>query len=80
MCQSVDWFRVIVDLRRNGYTHAAIGAALQVARTTVLQWQGGSRPRFEDGERLLTLFETVTGKSRNSVFPAGYTSTIRLKA
>lgn len=73
MCKNqIDWFRVIVALGYSGYTQESIAASVGVARTTVQAWKSGCSPRWEDGEALLILFETVTGKSRDSVGASGY--------
>ena len=63
----VDWWRVIVDLCRNGHTHATIGAAVNVGKSTVAGWKDGSSPRHTDGEKLIALWCQVTGESRDSV-------------
>lgn len=65
--EKIDWFRVIVDLERNGYPHKSIAACVGVGKTTVFDWKQGASPRFEDGEALLLLWETVTRNGRESV-------------
>lgn len=63
----VDWWRVIVDLCRNGHTHATIATAVRVGKSTVAGWKDGSSPRYEDGEVLVSMWCDVTGNSRESV-------------
>lgn len=55
----VDWFRVIVDLSRAGYSHAAIGAAIDCPKSTVQGWKQGATPKYDDGELLITLWAAV---------------------
>lgn len=60
----VDWFRVIVDVERAGYTHANISVAISVPRRTIGSWKAGTAPRYEDGVRMLELWARVTGNRR----------------
>lgn len=64
----VDWFRVIVDLERAGYSFTAISTVTGVARSTIIGWKQGAAPRWEDGECLLDLWMTVTKNGRDG-FP-----------
>ena len=63
----VDWFRVIVDLERCGYRHADMAASIGSAKSTLVGWKKGSRPSYDEGERLIELWCSVTAKSRDSV-------------
>ena len=63
----IDWWQIIVDLCRNGHTHASIATAVRVGKSTVAGWKEGSCPRYEDGDILIGLWEQVTGNSRDSV-------------
>lgn len=66
--EKIDWFRIIVTLCcQHGYTETAIAIAVDMPRTTVLGWKMGATPKFEDGERLIVLWEQVTGTSRDAV-------------
>lgn len=69
--ERVDWFRIIIDLERSSYPHAAIGAAVGVSKRTVGGWKDGSAPRFEDGVRLICLWSSVTGKGQESAPKVG---------
>lgn len=64
--EKVDWFRVIVDLERSGYSHCAIATVCDVAKRTVGGWKQGSSPKFDDGVLLLSLWESVTGNGQDS--------------
>jgi hypothetical protein len=66
--EKIDWFRIIVVLcNRHGYTEKRIGGAVDTPRTTVQGWKMGATPKYEDGERLIVLWEQVTGESRETV-------------
>lgn len=65
--EKIDWFRVIIDLERSGYSFTSIATVTGAARSTIIGWKQGSTPRFEDGLRLIDLWEAVTKKSRETV-------------
>lgn len=65
--EKINWFRVIIDLERSGYSHSSIGIAVGSPKSTVQGWKQGSTPKFEDGERLIELWQTVTENGRESV-------------
>ena len=60
----VSWWHVIVTLERNGYTHAAIGAAIGSNRSTVENWKNRGVPKHPDGESLIELWCAVTQQER----------------
>lgn len=64
--ERTDWFRVIVDLERAGYSHCSIASVCGVSKRTVGGWKQGSSPKFDDGKLLLRLWETVTGNGQES--------------
>lgn len=64
----VNWWAVIVDLERGGYTHSATGAAVGVSRTAVESWKNrNAEPGHEYGERLVALWRVVTGLPRDDL-------------
>lgn len=64
----VSWWHVIVDLEKRGYTHAAIGAAIGSARSTVETWKNRDiEPSHDYGERLISLWGLVTGRPREDL-------------
>lgn len=65
--EKVNWFLVIVDLERKGYSHSTIAAAVGSAKSTVQGWKQGATPKWDEGERLLALWETVTENGRETV-------------
>lgn len=62
---SVDWFKVIVEISRAGFSMQAIAQSIGVARTTLLGWKQGAEPRHSEGDRLLTFWTNVTGHHRS---------------
>lgn len=65
---SVNWWAVIVELERNGYAHAQIGAAIGMTRGAVEGWKNKhAAPKHDDGERLVALWRAVTGKHRDDL-------------
>lgn len=64
----VSWWHVITEMERNGYTHAAMAAAIGSTRGTVEGWKNKSAsPRHEDGERMIALWRVVTGRAREDL-------------
>lgn len=64
----VDWFKLIVELERVGFTPYDISEQIDVARSTVVHWRNdGTEPRHLDGERLVTFWAAATGKCREEL-------------
>jgi hypothetical protein len=61
----VNWFQVIVELCRRGYTHGSIAAAVDTPKSTVQGWKQGAEPKHCDGERMIALWCQVTGMGRD---------------
>lgn len=56
----VDWFKVISDLQRHGFTHEQIGKDVGVSRRMVGYWRDGySEPLYSHGAALVCLYRTV---------------------
>lgn len=53
---SVDWFRILSDLRRAGMSQCAVARVLGVPRNRVKHWAVGKLPRYDDGRALLYLW------------------------
>ena len=63
----VDWFKVITNLSRAGYSPHTVSDAIGVARTTLIGWKQGAEPRYTEGERLVSFWCQVTGRDRKSL-------------
>ena len=55
----VDWFRILADLRREGYTHVHVAKALDVSRSCVRNWSYGQTPIYDSGRALILLWRRV---------------------
>lgn len=65
--ERIDWFRIIIDLERSGYTLASIAVCVGVGKSTVSGWKSGATPKYDDGDLLLMLWCSVTKNGRESV-------------
>jgi len=63
----VDWARVLLDLRRSGYSMRAFSDSLGIARSTITGWMAGSEPKHADGEKLLAFWSYATGRELSAV-------------
>ncbi|KVF08978.1 MULTISPECIES: hypothetical protein [Burkholderia] len=60
---SVDWFRVLEDVRRADFTLAEIAQYTRIPRTTLLGYRNlGAEPKHYAGQTLLKLWAQVTGR------------------
>ena len=57
-----DWFRVLVDLQHGGFSNTDVADYLGVPQSTLRGWKEGSEPRHHDGQRLLELWQAITGR------------------
>lgn len=64
----VDWFRVIVDLEREGYTIGLIATVTGCGKGTVGGWKYLEHgPSHENGEMLIALWMQVTARPRSEL-------------
>lgn len=60
MQQSIDWFRVIHELKGRGWTLEKIGNHVDASKNTVHYWASGvTSPRFPQGVALIDLWSDV---------------------
>lgn len=68
MSVRVDWFRVLAELRKQGYSLANIAAAIDVPTPTLMNWWlYSSEPSHERGERLIALWIQVFKLPRDAL-------------
>jgi hypothetical protein len=68
MTPRIDWFRVLTDLDRAGYSGRMVSATLGIPYTTLKAWlYNGSDPRFQDGEAVVGLWIRVTQRAMEDV-------------
>ncbi|WP_313188865.1 hypothetical protein [Pantoea sp.] len=63
----VDWFQVLSDISRKGYSLQAIAEEVNVVPSTLMGWKKGSSPRHHTGEALIELWCRVTCKVRHDL-------------
>lgn len=63
----IDWFRILDDLKRHGFSLYALEDLVAIPKSTLQGYRLGSRPRYEDGERLILFWCQVTTKSPEEV-------------
>ena len=75
----VDWFRLIVDLEREGFTLRYQSEAVHVSPATIHYWKCGSgEPRYSHGCRLIELYQETL--HRAAPLQTTYTSTYVIPA
>lgn len=63
----IDWFRILSDMSRSGYSLQDIAEELDVVASTLIGWKKGASPRHHTGEALIALWCRVTHKSRDEL-------------
>jgi hypothetical protein len=63
----VDWFRLIADLSRKGFTTRSMADAIHVPPSTLLGWKQGAEPKHVEGERLVLLWMDLVQKPREDL-------------
>jgi hypothetical protein len=66
----VDWFRVLRDIRKCGYSVVAVSREVGVPRSTLRRWIDADNPAkapLEDGLRVIEFWCTVTGKPQDQL-------------
>lgn len=65
--QKIDWFRVLSDISRAGYSLQKIAYELDVATSTLVGWKQGAVPRHHTGEALIAIWMRITGLEREQL-------------
>jgi transposase-like protein len=63
----IDWFQILSELSRSGYSLQDIAEELDVVASTLIGWKKGASPRHHTGEALIELWCRVTGKDRQEL-------------
>lgn len=63
----IDWNRVFLTLRNEGYTLHDVAAYTRIARSTMQSWATGSEPRHQDGETIIKFWSEATQLPRESL-------------
>jgi hypothetical protein len=65
---TVDWFSVVAELKRHGYSTYTLAAMVGVSRPSIAHWVNyGTIPNHTDGERVIAFWMDTTGKDRGSL-------------
>lgn len=63
----VDWFRLLVELKRHGFSLRMIGEQVGIPESTMRGYSAGSEPSHVAGEALVVFWCQVTSKSRDQL-------------
>lgn len=63
----VDWFIVLDELGRYGYSLHALEVILGIPYSTLWGYKSGAEPRFVDGEVLVKFYMHLTERERDEV-------------
>jgi hypothetical protein len=63
----IDWFRVITDILRAGYSIHSVAQVIKVPRSTLMGWKQGAEPRYTEGECLVSFWCQAVGRGRESL-------------
>lgn len=58
----VDWFRLLTDLKAEGYSLSAIGHFTRIPKSTIIGYKQGSQPAYHQGVCLLQFWSEATGR------------------
>lgn len=62
-----DWFRVLNDISKAGYSLQKIAYELDVAASTLIGWKQGAVPKHHTGEALIAIWIRTTGLAREQL-------------
>ena len=66
--QRIDWFRILADLKRLGFSQYAVAEKTGIARETVRDWFCRTKePRHSAGERLIAFWMAEMERPRESL-------------
>jgi hypothetical protein len=58
----VDWFRLLVQLKDEGYSLYAVSHFTEIPKSTLIGYKQGSQPSYHQGVRLLQFWAQACGK------------------
>jgi hypothetical protein len=59
----VDWFRILDDLKREGYGLREIAHFTAIPRSNLFSYRTGSEPNYSNGARLIAFWSNATGRA-----------------
>ncbi|MDO8346378.1 MAG: hypothetical protein Q7S85_00610 [Rugosibacter sp.] len=63
----VDWFRILDDLKRQGFSLYALEAQVAIPKSTLIGYKQGAEPNHMTGERLIAFWRQAMGRPRELV-------------
>ncbi|CAO3886744.1 hypothetical protein [Achromobacter mucicolens] len=63
----IDWNRVFLTLRSEGYTLHDVAAYTRIPRGTMMGWMRGAEPRHQDGETIIKFWTEATQQPREAL-------------
>lgn len=60
----IDWFRVLVQLKDEGYSLYSVAHFTEIPKSTLIGYKQGSQPSYHHGVRLLHFWSQATGKEQ----------------
>lgn len=63
----IDWNRLFLTLRGEGYTLYDIASYTRIPRATMQGWMYGAEPRHQDGETIIKFWSEATQLPRESL-------------
>jgi hypothetical protein len=67
MARRVDWFRILDDLKRQGFSLYALEAQVSIPKATLISYKQGTEPNHQNGERLVGFWCQVTANERDAI-------------
>lgn len=61
----VDWFRILIELGKEGYRLQAISHFTKIPRSTLIGYKQGAQPSYHNGATLLVFWSQATGKRQD---------------
>lgn len=63
----VDWFRILDDLKRQGFSLYALEATIAIPKSSLIRYKEGTEPSHQYGEKLIGFWCQVTGNERTEI-------------
>ena len=57
----IDWFRILMRLKAEGYSHSAISHFTGISTGSICGYKAGGQPIYHHGVRLLQFWSETTG-------------------
>lgn len=67
MMQRVDWFMVLADLQRFGFSNVSVAHQVDVPRSSLATYKEGSEPSHAVGEKLIAFWCACTARTRDEL-------------